>query len=77
MNFRTFLPGFAAQMFCEMLSRAELMVEENGCSLTSLFGENDGAKIHPYIYRSPARAAPRRAAGGACGIRGGEALSVE
>jgi hypothetical protein len=59
-----FFARFAAQMFCEMLSRAELVVEENASALAGVFGENDGAPIPSYTYRSPAGATARRAAGG-------------
>ena len=34
-----FFAKFAAQMFCEILSRAELVAEENACALTGVFGE--------------------------------------
>jgi hypothetical protein len=57
-----FFAKFAAQIFCEMLSRAELVAEENGRALTGVFGDDNGAPIHPFTYRSPARGAARRAA---------------
>ena len=59
-----FFARFAAQMFCEILSRAELVVEENSCSLIGIFREDDGAPIEAYTYRTTARTAAGRAAGG-------------
>jgi hypothetical protein len=62
-EFPHFFAKFAAQIFCEMLSRAELVAEENACALTGVLGEENGAPIHPFTYRSPAGGAARRAAG--------------
>lgn len=50
-----FFARFAAQIFCEMLSSAELVAEEDPES----FREHEWAQIHSYTYRSAAGTAAR------------------
>ena len=50
-----FFARFAAQIFCEMLSRAELVAEED----PEFFREHEWAQIHSYTYRSAAGTAAR------------------
>jgi hypothetical protein len=50
-----FFARFAAQVFCEILSRAELVAEED----PDFFREQRWAQIHSYIYRSPVGTAAR------------------
>jgi hypothetical protein len=54
-----FFARFATQIFCEILSRAELVAEED----PYFFHEYHFAEIHPYTYRSAAGTAARRVAG--------------
>jgi hypothetical protein len=50
-----FFARFAAQAFCEMLSRAELVAEEN----PNIFRDNEWSQLCIYTYRSPTGAAAR------------------
>ena len=50
-----FFARFAAQVFCEMLSRAELVAEED----PEFFRDHEWAQIHCYTYRSAAGTAAR------------------
>jgi hypothetical protein len=50
-----FFARFAAQAFCEMLSRAELVAEEN----PEAFRDYEWAQIHSHTYRAPAGATAR------------------
>ena len=50
-----FFARFAAQIFCEMLSRAELIAEED----PEFFRDHEWAQIHTYTYRSAAGTAAR------------------
>jgi hypothetical protein len=50
-----FFARFATQIFCEILSRAELVAEED----PNFFREHEWAQIHSYTYRSSAGTAAR------------------
>jgi hypothetical protein len=50
-----FFARFAAQTFCEMLSRVELVAEEN----PNIFRDNEWSQLRTYTYRSPSGAAAR------------------
>jgi hypothetical protein len=60
-KFPHFFARFAAEMFCEMLGRAELVIEEKAPRLLRIFGEIDGQAIVADTNNTP----PGRAARGA------------
>jgi hypothetical protein len=60
-KFPHFFARFAAEMFCEMLGRAELVVEEKAPQLLGIFGDTNGQAIVADTNSTP----PGRAAPGA------------
>lgn len=58
-KFPHFFARFAAEIFCEMLGRAELIIEEKAPQLLGIFGETNGqATLANTNSTPPGRAAP-------------------
>jgi hypothetical protein len=58
-KFPHFFARFAAEIFCEMLGRAELVIEEKAPQLLGIFGETNGqATLANTNSTPPGRAAP-------------------
>jgi hypothetical protein len=58
-KFPHFFARFAAEIFCEMLGRAELVIEEKAPQLLGIFGETNGqATLADTNSTPPGRAAP-------------------
>ncbi len=60
-----FFARFAAELFSEMLDRAELITEEKLPQFLKTSGEADGQANHTVANSAPAGRTPARAAGGA------------
>ena len=71
-----FSARFAAEIFCEMVGRAELILEEKAPHLLGIFGEADGQPVHASANFAAAGGEARRTpwgASGACPRSGAEA----